>query len=172
MSKPGKRRDGREVAVQILFHLDHNTTPLDEALPSMWDFRNDSDKPLAASDAVRKFAETLVRGVNLHRRDIDDRITRATSNFELHRIGGVERAILRLATYEMVHCLEVPPVVAISEAIEIAKKFGAEEASKFVNGVLDRIRSEVKRPARTPARPGPRKSEETPASPGSKPQDS
>lgn len=170
MSKPGKRRDGREVAVQILFHLDHNTTPLDEALPSMWSFRNDSDKPLAASDAVRKFAESLVRGVNENRRDIDDRISRAASNFELHRIGGVERAILRLATYEMLHCLEVPPVVAISEAIEIAKKFGAEEASKFVNGVLDRIRSEVKRPARTPA--GPRKADEASPSPSPKPQDS
>ena len=54
----------------------------------------------------------------------------------------------------MLHCLDVPPVVSISEAIEIAKKFGAEEASRFVNGVLDRIRSEIKRPARTVASAG------------------
>jgi N utilization substance protein B len=152
MSKPaGKRREGREVAVQILFHLDHNTTPLDEALPGVWAFRSDTDKPLASSEKARLFAEDLVRGVNEHRTDIDDRIRRAANNFELNRIGGVERAILRVATYEMLHSLEVPPVVSITEAIEIAKKFGAEEASRFVNGVLDRIRSEISRPARTPA---------------------
>jgi len=151
MSKPGKRREGREVAVQILFHLDHNTTPLDEALPAVWLFRTDSDKPLASSDKARLFAEELVRGVQAHRSDIDSRIQRAASNFEIQRIGGVERAILRVAIYEMLHSLEVPPVVSITEAIEIAKKFGAEEASRFVNGVLDRIRSEIDRPARTAA---------------------
>jgi transcription antitermination protein NusB len=153
MSKPGKRREGREVAVQILFHLDHNTTPLDEALPAVWSFRTDSDKPLASSDKARVFAEELVRGVQGHRPDIDSRIQRAASNFEIHRIGGVERAILRVAIYEMLYSLEVPPVVSITEAIEIAKKFGAEEASRFVNGVLDRIRSEIDRPARTAAKP-------------------
>ena len=99
--------------------------------------------------------------MNQHRTDIDDRIRRAASNFEIHRIGGVERAIIRLATYEMLHCIDVPPVVSISEAIEIAKKFGAEEASRFVNGVLDRIRSEIKRPARTA---GPAGATESPAS--------
>lgn len=151
MSKPGKRREGREVAVQILFHLDHNTTPLDEALPGVWSFRTDSDKPLASTDKARLFAEELVRGVQANRADIDERIKRAAANFEIQRIGGVERAILRVAIYEMLHCLEVPPVVSITEAIEIAKKFGAEEASRFVNGVLDRIRSEINRPARTAA---------------------
>jgi transcription antitermination protein NusB len=158
MSKPGKRREGREVAVQILFQLDHNTTPLDEALPAVWSFRTDADKPLASSDKARLFAEELVRGVQANRADIDSRIQRAASNFEIHRIGGVERAILRVAIYEMLHSLEVPPVVSITEAIEIAKKFGAEEASRFVNGVLDRIRSEIDRPARTAApgaKPGP-----------------
>jgi N utilization substance protein B len=149
MSKPGKRREGREVAVQILFHLDHNTTPLDEALAGVWQFRTDADKPLGSSDKARTFAEELVRGVQKHRPEIDDRIQRAASNFEIQRIGGVERAILRVAIFEMVYSLEVPPVVSITEAIEIAKKFGAEEASRFVNGVLDRIRSEIKRPART-----------------------
>jgi transcription antitermination protein NusB len=168
MSKPGKRREGREVAVQILFHLDHNTTPLDEALPGVWSFRTDSDKPLASSDKARLFAEELVRGVQSHRTDIDSRIQRAASNFEIQRIGGVERAILRVATYEMLHCLEVPPVVSITEAIEIAKKFGAEEASRFVNGVLDRIRSEIKRPARTAA---PAAGSTVEAEPGSEPAD-
>jgi N utilization substance protein B len=163
MSKPGKRREGREVAVQILFQLDHNTTPLDEALPAVWSFRTDSDKPLASSDKARLFAEELVRGVQAHRADIDTRIQGAASNFEIQRIGGVERAILRVAIYEMLHSLEVPPVVSITEAIEIAKKFGAEEASRFVNGVLDRIRSEIDRPARTAApgaKPGPRTAEQ------------
>jgi N utilization substance protein B len=71
----------------------------------------------------------------------------------LHRISAVDRNILRLAIFEMLHCPEVPPVVSINEAIEIAKKYSTDESGKFVNGVLDRIRVGLPRPARTATAP-------------------
>ena len=70
-------------------------------------------------------------------------------NYELSRISVVDRNVLRIAIYEMFHCPETPPVVAINEAIEIAKKYSTEESGRFVNGVLDQIRATLNRPART-----------------------
>lgn len=150
---PGSRRDGRALAVQLLFMLDHNSTPLDEALPEFMSFQKDDDQPLAPVEKSRTFCETLVRGVALHRREIDRRIKDATANFTLERIGGTERAILRLAIYEMLHCMDTPPVVSINEAVELAKRFSGEEAGRFVNGVLDRVRTTLDRPSRTAAHP-------------------
>ena len=72
-----------------------------------------------------------------------------TQNWELDRIAAVDRNVLRLAIYEMMFRDDVPPVVSINEAIEIAKKFSTKESGKFVNGILDRIRKELPRPART-----------------------
>jgi N utilization substance protein B len=152
MKKPkGKRREGRELAMQALYQFDHNSTPPQTALPPLLEFTSDHGKPLASSDEARIFAESLARGAWDHREEIDAKIARATANFRLDRIGGVERAILRLAVHEMLHSPEVPPVVAINEALEIAKKFAADDAIKFVNGVLDRIRKELPRDPRTGA---------------------
>src|SRR4029079_18983916 len=95
-------------------------------------------------------------GVLATQKDIDQRIRSAAENFQLDRIGGVERAILRLAIYEMMNNLDVPPVVIINEALEISKRYAAEDAVKFVNGVLDRIHHTLGRPARTPAAPRPK----------------
>ncbi len=79
---------------------------------------------------------------------IDERIKRVTANYELHRIAPVDRNILRVAIYEMLYTNEVPPVVCINEAIEIAKRFGSEDSGRFVNGILDRLKEEVARPLR------------------------
>lgn len=151
--KPGSRREGRTLAIQLLFMLDHNSTPFEEALPHFMAFERDDDKPLAPEEKSRVFCEGLVRGVVEHWDEIDGRIKEATANFSLHRIGGVERAILRLAIHEMLHCMETPPVVAINEGVELAKRFSGDEAGRFVNGVLDRIRGTLNRPARTAAVP-------------------
>lgn len=154
MTKPaGKRRTGRELAVQLLFALDHNKTPLDETLPGFLAFKKENDEPLVAEEKPRKFCEELTRGVVAHWADIDERIKNATANFHISRIGGVERAILRLAVYEMVYAMDVPPVVAINEALEISKRFSGDEAASFINGVLDKIRKSLTRPARTVATP-------------------
>ncbi|MEQ1858733.1 MAG: transcription antitermination factor NusB [Chthoniobacteraceae bacterium] len=145
----GSRREGRTLAVQLLFMLDHNTTPIDEQVPAFFAFRTDDDRPLAESEKSRVFCESLVRGVVEHSTDIDARIKETAQNFSLHRIGGVERAILRLAVHEMFNCLDTPPVVAINEALEIARRMSGDEAVRFVNGILDRIRGTLKRPSRT-----------------------
>lgn len=153
MKPTGKRRAGREFAVQCLFQLDHNATPFEEALPRILELKRDDGTRVAPTGKAREFAEELIRGVLGSKADVDQRIRSAAQNFQLDRIGGVERAILRLAIYEMTHNLDVPPVVIINEALEISKRYAGEDAAKFVNGVLDRIHHTLGRPARTPAAP-------------------
>ena len=82
------------------------------------------------------------------RATIDEHIMKHVKNWELHRIAAVDRNILRLAIYEMLHREDIPPVVSINEAVDIAKKFSTEDSGKFVNGILDKIRAELPRPAR------------------------
>lgn len=139
----GKRREGREAAVQFLFQRDLNAEELQDLLDAFSGIR-------PTKSSVREFYERLVRGVAENQKEIDERIQAATANYELRRIAAVDRNILRLAIYEMLYAHDVPPVVIINEAIEIAKRFGSEESGRFVNGILDRIRLELKRPARTP----------------------
>jgi len=140
----GKRREGREAAVQFLFQDDLNKTDapaLDQALEDFWTLRESSLK-------TREFASELIHGVFANHEAINERIKRVTANYELHRIAAVDRNILRVAIYEMLYTSEVPPVVCINEAIEIAKRFGSEESGRFVNGILDRLKEEVARPLR------------------------
>jgi N utilization substance protein B len=151
----GKRRAGREFAVQCLFQLDHNSTPFEEALPRILEFKKDDGNRVAPTGGAREFAKELVQGVLAGQKEIDERIKEAAQNFQLERIGGVERAILRLAIHELTHSLDVPPVVIINEAVEIAKRFAAEDGAKFINGVLDRIHHTLQRPSRAPAEPRP-----------------
>jgi N utilization substance protein B len=140
----GKRREGREVALQLLFHWDLNCreTLSAEDLSRFWGLRT-------VPANLKEFAVQLVQGVIRNQAEIDDRITRYTANYELKRISAVDRNILRLAIYEMWYAPDVPPVVAINEAIDIAKKYGTEESSRFVNGVLDRVKMDLNRPLRT-----------------------
>ncbi len=137
----GRRREGREAAVQFLYQADLNPESVDDLLLDFWKIRE-------AKLGVREFATRLVRGVAAHREEIDLLIKAATANYEIARLAAVDRNILRLAIYEMHHALDVPPVVAINEAIEVAKRFGGEESGRFVNGILDRIKLDLKRPAR------------------------
>ena len=138
----GKRRDGREAAVQYLYHHDLNTGENAGTPEDFWELR-------PAKPNVREFAMQLIAGVNEHAQEIDMRISRYAENYQLSRMLAVDRNILRLAIYEMNFAKDVPPVVAINEAIEIAKKFGADESSRFINGVLDRAKRDVARPLRT-----------------------
>jgi len=140
----GKRREGREAAVQLLFHWDMNVRqPLEEAdLNGFWQLRT-------ANQATKEFAARVAAGVIAEQAAIDEKISRYTANYELKRISAVDRNILRVAIYEMLFCNDVPPIVAINEAIDIAKKFGTEESGKFVNGVLDRVKLDLNRPLRT-----------------------
>lgn len=136
-----KRREGREAAIQYLHQLDIHGDQATDLRTDFWALRE-------ATDRVRVFAEELITGVLKNMPELDDRLNRFLQNFKLERLNVVDRNILRLAVYEMFFCLETPPVVAINEAIEAAKKFGGEDSGGFVNGVLDQIKTELTRPLR------------------------
>lgn len=146
----GKRREGREAAVQFLYQLDLNGQELSTGVPEFWALR--SAPGTNPAPKTQAYAKELVDGVCSRLTEIDEHIKRLAANYELNRLAAVDRNILRLAIYEMLHCPDIPPVVSINEAIEIAKRFGGEDSGKFVNGVLDRFRAELDRPAREPKR--------------------
>ena len=137
----GVRREGREAAVQYLYQRDLNPAADEVDLEIFYKIRG-------LSMASRRFCGPLVQSVLARRQEIDEVIQAHAQNYALGRISAVDRNILRLAIYEMLHCPEVPPVVVINEAIEIAKKYSTDESGKFVNGILDRVRSTLNRPAR------------------------
>ncbi len=166
-----KRRHAREWAVQLLFQLDMNpAAELEATVKLFWcqlvacrlEEQEDSDDAAtadvpqsdeAAMDAVapeklRQFAERLVRGVVQHRTAIDEKLAFYTQNWPLHRMGVVDRNVLRLAIYEMFFGGDVPPVVCINEAVDLAKFFSSAESGRFVNGILDRAAKDAPRMAR------------------------
>ena len=137
MPKPKPRRDGREAALQFLFSHDINTLDEDDtieaAIAAFWEIRN------VGVDQARKFANKLIKGV-LEKHDlIDEKIIECLENYRMERVTLVDRNLLRLAVYEIAFSDHIPPHAAINEAIEIAKRFGAEGSPRFINGVLDRI---------------------------------
>ena len=148
----GKRREGREAAVQFLFQMDLNgeTQPGDTA--AFWALRSGPGKP-AVKPKTRAFTEELVTGVTSHLDEIDGWIRKFAANYEVSRLGAVDRNVLRVAIYEMLHALDVAPVIIINEAIEVAKRFGTDKSGGFVNGILDRIKQEIGRPARDAVAP-------------------
>jgi len=129
----GKRREGREAAIQFLFSHDLNKDLGRVEAAAFWDLRH-------ASPSVRSFAETLIDGVRAHHEAIDAELRGASENFTLEELGAVERSILRVAVHELMNVKETPSAVAINEAIEIGKRFGGTESARFINGILDRIR--------------------------------
>ena len=130
------RRHARECAVQLLFQLDYSRDELNGVFASFW-----ADKELSA--AMRKFAEGLVRGVLEKQEVLDVLIQKCAENWKLSRIARVDLSVLRLAVYELKFRPDVPPAVAINEAIDLAKYFSSNESGRFVNGVLDRARKEL-----------------------------
>ena len=139
MPKPSPRRDGREAAMQYLFGCENVEEDASDAdlFPQFWKLRE-------AGFRARAFAEQLVAGIREHQGEIDGLIAAALENFEFDRLNRVDRNILRLGAYEICFADYIPPEAAVNEAIEIAKRFGAEESPKFVNGVLDHILKQAK----------------------------
>ncbi len=162
----GKRREARERAVQFLFQHDLNPPAdlelelatfwnsqraaaiEDEKGAAKWGQETELPPPTVEEAEMRLFSEPLIKGVLQHRDAIDERIKAHTKNWDFHRIAVVDRNIMRLAIYEMLHREDIPPVVSINEAVDIAKKFSTEDSGKFVNGILDKVRGEILRPAR------------------------
>jgi N utilization substance protein B len=130
------RRRGREAALQLLYAVEMTHADVDEVLRSSW------AHALTAA-RTREFTGVLLRGVIASRDEIDALIREWSANWSLERIGLVERNILRFAIYELMFMPEIPPNVTINEAIEVAKRYGADDAPSFINGILDRIKDQV-----------------------------
>lgn len=137
----GMRHQAREWAVQFLFQRDFNRGDLEQALDDFWQDRETSPK-------AKQFTEQVIRGVEDNLRQIDDALRKCTEHWDLHRMGAVDRNVMRVALYEMLYCPEIPPVVSINEAVEVAKDLSSYESGRFVNGILDRALKDVNRPPR------------------------
>jgi len=129
----GVRRDAREAAVQYLYQRELQADESDALLEEFFQLRG-------LSPSARRFCESLLQGWMAHRKEIDEAISCHARNYDFSRLSAVDRNILRIACQEILFCDDIPPAVAINEAIEIAKKFSTAESGKFVNGILDNIR--------------------------------
>ncbi len=143
-----KRTRSREFALQVLYQVDMTHADSKEILEDFWQDRTDlvlssQEKEAVEEDKkdpeVRQYTEILVLGTLDKLPSIDKTIERFAENWEMKRMGYVDRNILRLSTYEILHLEEIPLKVAINEAVELAKRYGEADSSKFVNGILDRI---------------------------------
>ncbi len=144
----GQRRQGREMALQALYRAEVTGDSSPQATELLWEH---FEAPIEA----RGFALELVHGVLERREDIDGRLAAVAENWSLGRLSRVDLNVLRIAVYELLQRDErVPTSVVLDEAIEIARRYGGEESSQFVNGILDRIAEVLgvrERPAPTEA---------------------
>ena len=134
------------MAAQALYQCDLGASEVEEALaafrPSEYGHENGDPGeteavPDAGDEKAFAYARDLVRGTLAHRDEIDDLIRGQAEHWRLERMPAVDRNILRLAIYEFLYEADVPKLVVVDEAIELAKKFGSEDSSRFVNGLLD-----------------------------------
>ena len=125
------RRKSREFALQMLFQWEIGRQPAELIEAGFW-------KNARSEKTTRVFANQLFEGVVAHATALDELIGQHTIDWRLERLAAVDRAILRLAIYEL-RAGETPPKVVINEAVELAKKFSSTEAVPFINGILDAI---------------------------------
>lgn len=135
------RRFARERAVELLFQAERSGLGIADLAPHYW-------RGVKASKKAKAFAEGLACGALECQPDLDALLQSCLLKWDVKRLNGVDRAILRIASFELKHRPDVPPAVAINEAVEIAKRFSGEDSRAFVNGVLDAVRAAL---ARTPA---------------------
>lgn len=143
--KRNRRHDNRVAAMQFLY-IWESQRPADVVV-AMHEFLQMQEQPRE----YYAFAEELVQGVLAHREEIDRAIASHADNWSIERIAKVELAILRLAVHELLRRRDIPPVVTINEAIEIAKTYAGEDSHRFINGVLDRMKEGLGRPLREAA---------------------
>ena len=144
-----KRSRAREHALRILYQLDLTHDAVAEGLASYLRHHR-------VAKPSQPFVKTLVHGVVAQREGIDARIAKYAMNWRVRRMAVVDRNILRLGAYELLHGGDVPATVVINEAIELAKRYGSPDSSKFVNGILDRLyKSDAARSSAESAAPAP-----------------
>ena len=144
------RRRAREYALQALYEADLRSIDVEDALNHLWSgaLEGDDEELRAPEDEEVSFAQRLVSGVGAHRPQLDALLEESSTNWRVARMPIVDRNILRLASYELVHCSDIPLNVSINEALELAKRYSAKESRAFVNGILDRVCKVVRDQAR------------------------
>ena len=129
----GNRRRSRELAMQALFQIEMNRDDSREAVELFCSH-------FEVSKNAKPFFLRLVDGVKACQDELDRLIERFSDNWKMTRMSGVDRNLMRVAVYELLYCDDIPPKVSINEAIDIGKRFGTEQSSAFINGILDSIR--------------------------------
>lgn len=128
----GSRRKAREYALQILFQIDFHGQKLHDVLDQFWHEQHESDE-------LREFTQELVTGTLRNLQEIDAVLEKSSTNWKLSRMNAVDRNALRMAVFELLYLVDIPHSVTINESVEIVRKFGTEESSSFINGILDNI---------------------------------
>src|SRR5262245_21796204 len=132
-----KRTRARELALQFLYQLDlRGAELLGEAKAFL---RGEEEHK-----TVREFALQQVNGVAEHQSELDGAIRGVAQNWEIARMAVIDRNVLRMAAYELYHCPDIPPKVAINEAIELGKRFSTQNSGAFINGILDKIKDRAR----------------------------
>lgn len=135
-----KRTKAREFVLQMLYQVDITREPWQEILSNFWENSELQDE----SKELRDFSAELFEGVVGQMGQIDEKISKYAANWQLERMAFVDRNIMRLGCYELLFRQDIPPKVAINEAVELAKKYSGQEAGKFVNAILDKIKPQEK----------------------------
>jgi len=130
----GLRRKAREHALQLLFQQDSNQEKIF--------FDGSAALHLSADKPVEDFVDRLVQGVTRNLSEIDSLIRKHAEHWSLERMALVDRNVLRIAVFEFLYIDDIPAKVTLNEAIEVAKRYGDESSSSFINGILDRILGE------------------------------
>jgi len=130
-----KRTQGRDFALKILYQADITRREIPLTAEMFWK----SEEVTDADEEVKEFAKRLVFGVANQFHEIDAKISKHATNWQLKRMALIDRNILRLGVFELLFAPDIPPKVSINEAVELAKKYGDLDSSKFVNGILDKI---------------------------------
>jgi len=132
-----RRRRSREMAVKVLYQADLSGVSITEAFQIFCEH-------FGGSEASKLFAKELLDGIHAHLDQINSLISQFSEHWRLDRMSMVDRNVLRLAIYELLCRPDIPAKVSINEAVELGKKFGTEDSGAFVNGILDRIRLDLR----------------------------
>ena len=135
-----KRTKSRELALQLLYQVDVRREDADALFDDFWQREFNLNDEI--DDSIKEFSTVLVKGVLENLSAIDSVISSYAENWELKRMAVIDRNVIRMATFELLHLEDIPPKVSINEAVDLAKKYGDIDSGKFVNGILDKINRE------------------------------
>ncbi|MFC1624595.1 transcription antitermination factor NusB [Candidatus Omnitrophota bacterium] len=129
-----KRTLARECVLKILYKIEISRDSMESSMEDFWSREK-------FGEDIKDFADSFVRGISENRTRIDGIISKYADNWDIKRMAVIDKNILRIGTFELLYRDDVPSKVSINEAIELAKKYGDIDSSKFVNGILDKVKS-------------------------------